>query len=107
MKAEEVLKAYEAAYETAPEFDPKHPQDPTVSRKDDGLPPLPMNAAQTAAVVELIGEGRADLIPLLLTQVAVGTGEAAFVKANFLESVASGKRIVKGLTPDEAVSHLG
>ena len=107
MKAEEVLKAYEAAYETAPEFDPKHPQDPTVSRKDDGLPPLPMNAAQTAAVVELIGEGRADLIPLLLTQVAVGTGEAAFVKANFLESVASGKRIVKGLTPEEAVSHLG
>lgn len=107
MNAEEILKAYEDAYEAAQKPDPNHPEEGTLSRKEDGLPPLPLNAEQTRAVVSLIEEGRADLIPLLLTQVSAGAGQAAQIKAAFLAKVAAGKLIVKGIQPNEAVTQLG
>ena len=109
MTAEEILQAYEAAYEQPRPFDPKHVEDGVLSRKQDGLPPLPLNAEQTAACVELLKKNkRAEkVLSLLLNRVPAGTGEAAKVKADFLGLVASGKESVSGLPADEAVEQLG
>ena len=109
MTAEEIFSAYEKAYETPLPFDPKHPQDGTLSRKQDGLPPLPLNAEQTAACVELLEKaGQTDkTLSLLLNRVPAGTGEAARIKADFLGRVAFGKVIVNGLTSDQAIEQLG
>ena len=109
MTAEEILEAYEAAYEQPRSFDPKHIEDGTLSRKQDGLPPLPLNAEQTAACVELLkkGEFTDQALSLLLNRVSAGTGDAAKVKAEFLGRVALGKINVSGLTSEQAVEYLG
>ncbi|MBO4520608.1 MAG: bifunctional aconitate hydratase 2/2-methylisocitrate dehydratase [Alphaproteobacteria bacterium] len=109
MTAEEILQAYEAAYEQPRPFDAKHPQDGTLSRRQDGLPPLPLNAEQTAACVELLekGEQTDKALSLLLNRVPAGTGDAAKIKAGFLGQVASGKTTVGGLTDEQAIEQLG
>lgn len=76
-----------------------------------GLPPLPLNAAQTAALVELLknppeGEGE-TLLELLANRVPAGVDEAAYVKAAFLADVASGKAASPLLRRQEAVRLLG
>ncbi len=60
-----------------------------------GLPPLPLTAEQTAALVELlknppVGEERV-LLDLIAERVPPGVDPAAYVKAAFLADVASGK----------------
>ena len=109
MTAEEILQAYESAYDQPLPFDAKHPEDGTLSRKRDGLPPMPLNAEQTAACVELLEKGgQTDkALSLLLNFVPAGTGEAAKVKADFLGRVASGRVVVDGLTSDRAIEALG
>ena len=109
MTAEEILQAYEKAYETPLPFDSKHPEDGTLSRRQDGLPPLPLNAEQTAACVELLekGEWTDKVLSLLLNRVPAGTGDAAQIKAEFLGRVALEKINISGLTPEQAIEHLG
>ena len=109
MTAEEILQAYEADYDTPRPFDPKHVEDGTLSRKQDGLPPLPLNAIRTAACVELLekNEQTDKALFLLLNRVPAGTGDAAKIKAEFLGRVASGEVSVSGLTDKQAVDHLG
>lgn len=109
MTAESVLQAYYDAYTAPAAFDPKHPEDGTLSRKDDGLPPLPLNAEQTKAAAGMIEKGvrTAEMLNLILNRVRPGTDEAAQVKADFLGSVAAGKITVDGLGADEAFAHLG
>ena len=109
MTAEEILQAYEKAYDTPLPFDDKHPEDGTLSRKQDGLPPMPLNAEQTTACVECLkkGEQTDKALSLLLNFVPAGTGEAAKIKAEFLGQAALEKIIVPGLTDEQALDHLG
>jgi aconitate hydratase 2/2-methylisocitrate dehydratase len=63
-------------------------------RAELGIPPLPLDAKQTAQVVELIKNppaGEAQFIVDLLThRVPPGVDEASYVKASFLADVAKG-----------------
>lgn len=64
-------------------------------RAAQGLPPLPLTAEQTAALVELlkdppVGEEQA-LLELITDRVPPGVDPAAYVKAAFLADVARGK----------------
>lgn len=63
-------------------------------RESEGLPPLPLDAEQVAALVELIknppkGE-ETFLLDLLIHRVPPGVDQAAYVKAAFLADVAKG-----------------
>ena len=64
-------------------------------RAQQGIPPLPLNAEQTAALVELLKtppSGEEDtLLDLITNRVPPGVDEAAYVKAGFLAAVAKGE----------------
>ena len=64
-------------------------------RAAEGVPPKPLDAAQTAALVELIKQppaGEQDfLLDLLANRIPAGVDEAAYVKAGFLAAVAKGE----------------
>lgn len=109
MTAEEILQDYFAAYDAPRPFDPKHPEDGTLSRKRDGLPPLPLNAEQVKACIILLEkkDRPEQMLDLLLNRVPPGTGEAAAVKAAFLGRIALEKTVVPGLSPQQAVMQLG
>jgi aconitate hydratase 2/2-methylisocitrate dehydratase len=75
------------------------------------LPPLPLNAEQVAALVELLknppaGE-EALLIDLLENRTPAGVDQAAYVKAAFLSDIANGKTVSPLVTPEHAVRLLG
>ncbi len=80
-------------------------------RAAQGLPPLPLNAEQTAALVELLKNppaGEADLLLELLEQrVPAGVDQAAYVKAGFLTDIARGKVDCGLVSPARAVQLLG
>ncbi|HEX4510922.1 MAG TPA: bifunctional aconitate hydratase 2/2-methylisocitrate dehydratase [Burkholderiaceae bacterium] len=76
-----------------------------------GIPPLPLDASQTAAVIELLkttpaGEG-AFLVELLAQRVPPGVDAAAKVKASFLSAVAHGDVAVPLLSRSLATELLG
>jgi len=80
-------------------------------RAAQGIPPLPLDAEQTAALVELLkkppaGE-EAFLIELLEQRVPAGVDQAAYVKAGFLSAVAKGDADCGLLTRKRAVELLG
>ena len=75
------------------------------------LPPLPLNAEQVAAVVELLknppkGE-EALLMDLIENQTPAGVDQAAYVKAAFLADVAKGTAKSPLISPEKAVQLLG
>lgn len=80
-------------------------------RASQGLPPLPLNAEQVAALVELIKtppQGEEDfLINLLENRVPPGVDQAAYVKAAFLADVAAGKVETPLVCRQHAVQVLG
>ena len=76
-----------------------------------GIPPLPLDVAQTAAVIDLLknppaGEGE-FLLDLLTHRVPPGVDDAAKVKASFLAAVAHGDFAVDLLPPARATELLG
>ncbi|MDH5524343.1 MAG: bifunctional aconitate hydratase 2/2-methylisocitrate dehydratase [Desulfobulbaceae bacterium] len=76
-----------------------------------GLPPLPLSAAQTAALVDLFkappaGEEQ-TLVDLLSNQVPPGVDDASKVKAEFLAGVAKGDIACSLLDRQTAVKLLG
>ncbi|WP_457787159.1 bifunctional aconitate hydratase 2/2-methylisocitrate dehydratase [Pseudomonas sp. PL-6] len=80
-------------------------------RAEQGLPPLALNAEQTAALVELLknppaGEA-AFLLDLISHRVPAGVDEAAYVKAGFLSAVAKGEAASPLLSKQRAVELLG
>jgi aconitate hydratase 2/2-methylisocitrate dehydratase len=86
-------------------------QQHTEERATQGLPPLPINAEQTAALVELLknpptGEEK-TLVDLLTHRVPPGVDEAAYVKASFLADVAKGNTPCPLITPTQATELLG
>ena len=74
-----------------------------------GVPPLPLTAAQTVDVIEAIkvGENTAEMLELLRNRVSPGVDDAAYVKAAFLNEVASEEHHVASIAPEEAVQMLG
>jgi aconitate hydratase 2/2-methylisocitrate dehydratase len=85
----------------------KHVQD----RAGSGLPPLPLTAAQVAALVELLKSPPAGeeefLLDLLTHRVPPGVDAAAKVKARFLAQIAKGEVQVAGLDRWQATFLLG
>ncbi|WP_298610417.1 bifunctional aconitate hydratase 2/2-methylisocitrate dehydratase [uncultured Thiothrix sp.] len=80
-------------------------------RAAEGVPPKALDAAQTAALVELLknppaGE-EAFLVDLIENRVPAGVDEAAYVKAAYLADLASGKAHSKLLSAERAVELLG
>ncbi len=80
-------------------------------RSEQGLPPLPLNAEQTALLVELIknppaGEG-SFVVDLLTNRVPPGVDEASYVKAGFLTDVANGTIANDLISAEQATFLLG
>ena len=81
-------------------------------RQQQGVPPKPLTAEQTAALIELIktppaGEDSAFLLHLLTECVPPGVDQAAYVKAAFLTDLAQGKAHSPLLDRHQAVHWLG
>jgi len=74
-----------------------------------GVPPLPLTAEQTVEVIEFIktGEFVEEMLDLLENRVSPGVDDAAYVKAAFLNEVASEEHHVAAISPEEAVRMLG
>jgi aconitate hydratase 2/2-methylisocitrate dehydratase len=76
-----------------------------------GIPPLPLDAKQTAALIELIkapgAEDTAFLLDLLTHRVPPGVDDAAKVKASFLAAVAHGELAVALISKAKATELLG
>ncbi len=83
----------------------------TAERAALGIPPLPLNAQQTAALIELIKAPPADenafLLDLLTHRVPPGVDDAAKVKASFLAAVAHGDLRVGLIDKAKATELLG
>lgn len=76
-----------------------------------GIPPKPLNAEQTAALVDLLknppaGE-EATLIDLLENRIPPGVDEAAYVKASFLTAIVKGEASSPLVSKQKAVQLLG
>ncbi|MBS1229480.1 MAG: bifunctional aconitate hydratase 2/2-methylisocitrate dehydratase [Proteobacteria bacterium] len=76
-----------------------------------GIPPLPLTAQQTAALIELLknppkGEEKA-LVELLTYRVPAGVDDAAKIKAEFLAKVAKGEELCALISRAKATELLG
>ncbi len=76
-----------------------------------GIPPLPLSASQTAALIELLkappaGE-EAVLVELLTHRVPAGVDDAAKVKASYLAAVAHGSEQCPLISREKATELLG
>src|SRR5450759_5137585 len=76
-----------------------------------GIPPLPLSAAQTAELIELLknppqGEA-ATLVDLITYRVPAGVDDAAKVKASYLAAVAQGTEKCALISPERATQLLG
>lgn len=80
-------------------------------RASQNIPPLPLNAQQTAELVELLkkpipGE-ETTLVGLLTHRVPAGVDQAAYIKAAFLADTAKDLTHSPLITPQQAVELLG
>ena len=74
-------------------------------RAAQNVPPLPLDAAQTAEIIRLLlaNDSRSkELKELLSERVSPGVDEAAKVKAEFLDSLAQSKQSCQAISPKEA-----
>ncbi len=76
-----------------------------------GIPPLPLSAQQTAALIELLkappkGE-EATLVELITHRVPAGVDDAAKVKASYLAAVAHGTEKCPQIDRQRATELLG
>ncbi|ERT13249.1 bifunctional aconitate hydratase 2/2-methylisocitrate dehydratase [Photorhabdus temperata] len=80
-------------------------------RAAQGVVPKPLDAAQAAALVELLKsppKGEEDfLLDLLINRIPPGVDEAAYVKAGFLAAITKGETTSPLITPEKAVELLG
>lgn len=80
-------------------------------RAEQGIVPQPLNAEQTAALVELLKnppQGEEEfLLDLLENRIPPGVDEAAYIKAGFLSAVASAETKSPIVSPEHAVKLLG
>ncbi|MDD3476591.1 MAG: bifunctional aconitate hydratase 2/2-methylisocitrate dehydratase [Sulfurimonas sp.] len=81
-----------------------------IEREALGVPPLPLNAEQTVALVEMIKDNKGDMaqnIDLLTNRVSPGVDDAAYVKAAFLNDIALEKITIKEISAPRAVEMMG
>jgi len=75
------------------------------------LPPLPLSAEQTAALVELLkAPTKGDetlLVDLLENRTPAGVDQAAYVKAAFLADIANGRATSPLISPVKVIQLLG
>ena len=79
-------------------------------RAQQGLPPLPLDAEQVSALIELLkkdDENSGVLLDLLINRVPPGVDQAAYVKAGFLTDIAQGKAQCALIDPVRATELLG
>jgi aconitate hydratase 2/2-methylisocitrate dehydratase len=80
-------------------------------RAEQNIPPKPLSAEQTAALIELIKNpppGEAEfLLDLLSTRIPPGVDEAAYVKAGFLSAIAKSEAPCDLIDAAAAVKLLG
>ena len=79
-------------------------------RAELGIPPEPLDAEQTADLVELIKENSDNgelLLDLLINRVPAGVDDAAYVKAAFLNDIATKKITCDLIDPTKATFYLG
>ena len=80
-------------------------------RAKQGVPPLPLDAEQTAALVELLKNppiGEEDtLVDLLRNRVPAGVDQAAYVKAGFLAAITRGEAASPLVDATTAIEILG
>ena len=79
-------------------------------RAELGIPPEPLDAEQTADLIELIKENSDDgefLLDLLINRVPAGVDDAAYVKAAFLNDIATKKITCDLIDPTKATFYLG
>ena len=80
-------------------------------RTKQGLPTLPLNPEQTASLIELLKKDSVQspdlLLDLLENRVPAGVDQAAFVKASFLNDVATNKVKSSVISIDHAIKLLG
>ena len=80
-------------------------------RAELGVPPLPLDAEQTAALVELLKSPPAGeeetLLDLLRNRVPAGVDQAAYVKAGFLAAISRGEAASPLIDAVTAVEILG
>ncbi|WP_462383233.1 bifunctional aconitate hydratase 2/2-methylisocitrate dehydratase [Pseudomonas sp. Marseille-QA0892] len=80
-------------------------------RAEQGIVPQPLNAEQTAGLVELLKNPPAGeeefLLDLITNRVPPGVDEAAYVKAGFLSAIAKGEATSPLLSKQRATELLG
>jgi len=80
-------------------------------RQAEGIPPKPLDPAQTAALCDLIKAPPAGeevfILDLLANRIPAGVDEAAYIKAGFLTAIAKSEAISPILTPEDATVLLG
>ncbi len=80
-------------------------------RRELGIPPLPLSAAETAEVCAALetagGGGAAELVVLLRDRVSPGVDPAAKVKAEWLGRLSRGEIAAPGVSRKDAVFMLG
>ncbi len=80
-------------------------------RAIEGVVPKPLDAPQTAALIELFKNPPADetdfILDLLARRIPAGVDEAAYVKAGFLAAIAKGENTSPILTAERATELLG
>ncbi len=83
----------------------------TQERATLGVPALPLNAKQTAELVELLKAENIQeedyLLDLLKNRIPAGVDDAAYVKAAFLNAIVVGDAHCKALTRVDAIKILG
>ncbi|MCW9734173.1 bifunctional aconitate hydratase 2/2-methylisocitrate dehydratase [Avibacterium sp. 20-15] len=80
-------------------------------RAAQGVVPKPLDAEQTAQLIELLKHPPAEqteyLLELFKTRVPAGVDEAAYVKASFLAAIVNGSAHSPLISPESAVQILG
>ncbi len=80
-------------------------------RAAQGVVPKPLDAEQTAQLIELLKNSPAEqadyLLELFKTRVPAGVDEAAYVKASFLAAIVNGTSHSPLISPESAVQILG
>ena len=79
-------------------------------REEMGIPPLPLDAEQTANLIELLKKDHKEsdfLLNLLKERVPAGVDDAAYVKAGFLSDLTKGKTNSPYISREDAVAILG
>ncbi len=79
-------------------------------RATQNIPPLPLDAEQTAELIDLLKKDHAEsdlLLELLKERVPAGVDQSAYVKAGFLADITNGKASSPYISKLEAVQILG